>query len=245
MVACAAFFGTKPGNTVDKKRVAASSLLLLALVPALVFVDRQKVSNSPEVMVFKYRREAAPLMISKEYSKALDKLNAAQSLCGDKITSVLFDRAIALDKLDHYDLALKDIDLWLSREKDDVQALMLKSTIQHNLGQDQEAIDTVTRSLDIKPTTLLDYFKGAVKGNMGQAMLYNNRAWYKLSLGQPKQALEEIDKSLSIDPRLATAYDTRGSGLLPAQGLQPGRKRLQPLNCPQCLGDKEQERCHR
>jgi tetratricopeptide (TPR) repeat protein len=150
------------------------------------------------------------LIARKNYAGALAKLDAAEKICGDNITSVLYERAIVLDKLGRYEPALADIDRWLSRAKGDIQALLLKSTIEHNLQKDKEAIQTVTRAMETKPATLLDYLQGAVKGNAGKAMFYNNRAWYKLALGQVKEALSDCDQSLSIDPRLSTAYDTRG-----------------------------------
>jgi rhomboid protease GluP len=210
MFACAVYFGSNPGIIATRTRAITAALLTLTLVPALTYACNQKVSNSPDVAVFQLRKQAAPLIVSKDYPAALAKLDSAQKICGDKITSVLFDRAMVLDKMDRYDLALADIDRWLSREKDDVQALLLKSTLEHNLGKDREAITTVSKALDIKPATLLDYFNGAVKGNGGKALFYNNRAWYKLALGGAKEALADCDQSLSIDPRLSTAYDTRG-----------------------------------
>jgi membrane associated rhomboid family serine protease/Tfp pilus assembly protein PilF len=214
MIACAAFFGTRAQKPVTSKRAFTATALLLVLIPALIFIDTKRVIGNPDVTIFQLRMQAAECVKKKHFAQALDKLNYAQDISSNKDTALLFDRAGVLEKLDQYDPALKDVNLWLEHEKGDVLALVLKAGILHDLKKDEQAIETINQALRQKPITIMDYFNGAVKGNAGQGMLYNNRAWFKLSLGQVKEALADCDKSLSIDRRLATAYDTRGVAYL-------------------------------
>jgi membrane associated rhomboid family serine protease len=209
MIVCAAFYGTKPGNAIELKRGIAASVLLIALIPTLIFFDKTRIERDPNVAVFKYRTEATPLMNSSDNAGALVKLNAAQSLCGNKVTEVLYARAIVFERLKKFDLALQDIDRWLSANQNDVHALTLKSTIQHNLGNNTGAIESATRTIEVKPT-LLELAMHPIFGEQDKAMSYNNRAWYKLSAGQTKEALTDSDKALALAPRAAVSYDTRG-----------------------------------
>jgi membrane associated rhomboid family serine protease/Flp pilus assembly protein TadD len=224
MLVCAAFFGRNAQRIISQKRAVIASASLLLLIPALIYVDCKRVINNPDVAAFQYRQEAAIYLKKKEYAQALDKLNAAQAIASNKVSPILYERAGVLQKLEHFDLALQDIDLWLLHEKSDVGALMLKAAILHDLKKDDQAVESVTKALEVKPATIMDYFNGALKSNLGQAMLYNNRAWFKLSLGHVKEALTDCDKSLSIDPKLATAYDTRGVAYLMIKDFPQAKK---------------------
>src|SRR5208283_3158922 len=96
-----------------------------------------------------------------------------------------------------------------------IESLRTKSYILHKLGRDDQAIEYVNRALDVKPaTTILDYLSGTAKTKRNQAGFYNDRAWFKLGLGQIKEALTDCDQALALNDKMATAYDTRGTAYL-------------------------------
>ncbi|MBS2008115.1 MAG: rhomboid family intramembrane serine protease [Cyanobacteria bacterium SZAS TMP-1] len=209
MLACAAVYGTR-GDTPSKKRALAAGGVLAILVVALIIGDDKRVIGNPDVYAFQLRTEAAALIKKKDYVPALAKLNEAQALAKNKVSAILFDRAGVLDEMKDYPPALSDITTWVGEHPKDAQALMLRAAILHKMNRDEEAIESVTRALEIKPTTLVDYFSGMMQVRAGQAMLYNNRAWFELSAGKTDKGVEDAVKSIELDKRLATAYDTRG-----------------------------------
>jgi len=210
MLASAAFYGARGGRRPKAKRAMIGTFLLLLLIPLLISGDGSRVKGNPDVETFLMRQEADALIKKKDFKNALVILNSAQTISPNKCSAVLFDRAGVLEELDMHDVALTDISAWVGEHPKDAQALMRKSGILHNLNRNDEAIAVVTQALEMKPASWTDYFNGALQASAAQAMLYNNRAWFKLSAGRAKEALDDVNQSLELNKRLGTAFDTRG-----------------------------------
>jgi len=215
MITCAAFFGRGSAKTISARRALIASGLLLALIPALIYADTKRVNNNPDVVVSIYRKDAQKFRMKDDFAQALVKLNAAQEASPNKVSSILLDRAEILEQLDQHEAALKDINLWLTQNKDSVEGLRTKSYILHKLGKEEAAIQCVNLALDVNPpSTILDFLSGTAKNKRNQAGFYNDRAWFKLGLGQIKEALADCDQALSLNGQMTTAYDTRGTAYL-------------------------------
>ena len=224
MLASAAFYGNKGHDRPGPKRAIVSSFGLLLLIPFLISGDGSRVKGNSEVEAFVLRQEAAALVKKKDFAKALELLNSAQAISPTKNSAVIFDRAAVEDELKQLDPALADISVWLGEHPKDVKAHMLKAAILHKLNRDEEAITSVSAALDVKPSSWMDNFSGTAPTRAGQAMLYNNRAWFELSAGKAKEGLEDVNQSLEIDKNLYTAFDTRGVAFLMLKNFDAAQK---------------------
>ncbi|MBU6454465.1 MAG: rhomboid family intramembrane serine protease [Cyanobacteria bacterium REEB67] len=214
MVVIAAIYGNKPEQAPTTKRITAAASLLPLTIPLLIYADGKKIFDNPDITAYMDHKEAIELIEGHQYEKALAKLNEAQNLALKKNSSILFDRAVALNLLNRNEEALKDSESWIAANKDSAAGLMQKGLILHKLNRNKEAIAALDQAVKPKPFNLMDQFTIVAQKSGSPAILYNNRAWFELSDNEPRQALEDCDKAMALNNKIDTVYDTRGVAYL-------------------------------
>ena len=173
--------------------VPARMLALMAIVPVLFALVAARTDGDKTVKAYVEQQEGIKLLKEKKYLHGLDHLNAALALSPEN-PSVRQDRARALIELDQADDALKDLALVIAKRPKDYIPLMTRAGAYHKLKQDNLALEDLNKAIELAPR---------------EAILYNNRAWFKLAQ-QDNSALSDCNKAMELRRDLATIYDTRG-----------------------------------
>jgi tetratricopeptide (TPR) repeat protein len=166
-------------------------LILEAKQEALAFVDRfanfYKLSQNNSFVPYVYTIRAWLFIAFADYSEALKECDRALEN-NPNFTFAYLYRGLALDELGNTDAATKDYQKILSIEP--------KDTLPKEL-----------ETLDNNPT-FADYLKTIELRGLAQAYYVRGIARYQLN--QPKEAIEDLDKALELNPNYALAYQGRG-----------------------------------
>jgi tetratricopeptide (TPR) repeat protein len=125
----------------------------------------------------------------RKYEEAMDCLNKALELNPNftqALTLALFIKAIISFKKADYEDALNSVDRILEIERNNIEALILKSVILSKLSRDKEAIECCDEILKIDP-------------NNGAALY--NKACFMAKLGDKENALKCLEKAIEIDEK--------------------------------------------
>ena len=126
-------------------------------------------------------------------------------LQGKRLAWVLYNRATAYFYLRDHALAIADYDQALRLDPGYARAYNGRAVVYSALGEHARAIENYDRAVRLDPG------------------YYNNRAWALYLLGRNAEALVDVERALSRDPRDIDIIDTRGH-VLAALG-RPGEAR--------------------
>lgn len=172
---------------------------LLAICPVLAEVDARRMDKNPIVDEFLLMQDGAKLIKQEKFLHGIGKFDEALKVIPDE-PHALQGRGEALMKLDLYEPAMKDFDTILVKEPKHKGALFNRAIALVHLGRYQEGLKDMDKLVELDP---------------GQNVIYNNRAWFRLNdFENPdslKLAMQDIEKSISLEKRYPAAYDTRGT----------------------------------
>lgn len=176
-----------------------ATLALLAICPVLAEVDSRRMDKNPIVDEFLLMQDGARLIKQEKFLHGIGKFDEALKVIPDE-PHALQGRGEALMKLDLYEPARKDFDTILIKEPKHKGALFNRAIALVHLGRYQEGLNDMDKLVKLDP---------------GQNVIYNNRAWFRLNdFENPdslKLAMQDIEKSISLEKRYPAAYDTRGT----------------------------------
>jgi len=170
----------------------AKALAITMVVPILIACDTKRLENNLDVKAYLDHRAAIVLLKEKKFLHGIELLDRALSYRPND-ASILSDRATALTEIEQYEKALLDIDVVIKQGAKEFVPFTIRANIYHKLKDDDKAI------LDMN---------AAIARTPKNALLFNNRAWYKLSQGAYQSALNDCDHSIKLK-ELDTAYGTR------------------------------------
>jgi len=171
----------------------AKALALTMVVPVLIACDTQRLANNTDVKSYLDHRAANVLLKQKKFLHGIELLDSALAYRPND-PSILKDRARALIEIEQYDKALEDINRVIATGGKDILPYITRARIHHLLKQEGKAVADMDEAIGKTP---------------GDALLFNNRAWYKMAQGSYQSALVDADHSIKLKP-LDTTYDTRG-----------------------------------
>lgn len=95
------------------------------------------------------------------------------------------------------DAALEDVARALLVDPNNVTALFIRSSVRLVRGQGAEALADCNRIIQLAPNA------------RGIETVYGNRAVLRLGSGDVAAAISDLDKAISLNPKMASAYSTR------------------------------------
>lgn len=117
-----------------------------------------------------------------DYEKSAAELTNALTL--KKTAEVFFNRALAYEKLEKYDNALKDYSDALNIDKKFIDAYFNRASLYQQLRQTDKAIKDYGRVIKLNPKDDIAYYN--------RGLLYEE-------LGNKEKAIEDFEKAISID----------------------------------------------
>lgn len=118
----------------------------------------------------------------KDFTKALENLP------GDP--RILYDRAVAYMRVDEYESALADLNLVVERKPDAARALSLRGIARFRLREFDQAVEDLRKATEIK---------------RNDPQLWNNLGFFFYKIGNQKDALNAINRSLQLNPKYERA----------------------------------------
>jgi len=129
----------------------------------------------------------------------------------------------------NYDEAIAVCDRSLEKEPDNSSVLNTRACAKAGMGDYEGALPDAKRACEISPwslefqvdlgliasraydfeTSLAAYEKVLERNPTGSGQAYNGRAWANLQLGRLDTVLEDVNKSLELEPENHNAIDTR------------------------------------
>lgn len=94
--------------------------------------------------------------------------------------------------------ALQDLNIAIARDERSSPAHALRGSLRMSAGNTQGALEDLSRSIELTPNV------------KGMEVVYVNRANLYWLGDQPKLAMADIDKAMSINPSFALAFNMRG-----------------------------------
>jgi tetratricopeptide (TPR) repeat protein len=153
----------------------------LATLHALQHSD----SEQGELLVDAYLLEAELLRKRGEPARAIDALERGLAIFEDE-PELLYARALAWERMDRVDAALRDLRRLVALDPDSADALnALGYTLADRTGEYQEAHRLITRALQLKPDN------AAVLDSMG---------WVLHKLGRSHEGLVYLRRAFSLQP---------------------------------------------
>ena len=132
-----------------------------------------------------------------DHQRALDLFNKAIEVDPDN-AAFHANRANALKKLGHLELAVAGFDQAIALRSDFTEAYFIRGNILLDLRQLESALASYNHVIDLRP----EY-----------AEAYSNRGFAQLRLGQLEAALADYDRAIKLKPNLADAHFNRGAAL--------------------------------
>lgn len=177
------------------KRYAVLSVPYLVFIVMVGFFVWEVIAlgSSPSLQSLLDKQKASDLASSHQYQDALELIDRAIARTPNDI-SLHAVRAPILVELKEFAKACQDCDLVLVQDKHNQIILLTNSIANHNLGNDEKAVEYLSKLIALNPK---------------QALAYNNRAWSFAALQKYDLALNDCNKALSLNNRLGTAYDTK------------------------------------
>lgn len=116
----------------------------------------------------------------------------------DDFTEAYYLKAICESKLKMYDKALHDFNKALELDPDYYDALFNRAFyVKEQTGDYKGAIEDYERYLELQPDRHIPF-------------AYNNMGFAKYKLGRTEEALNDINRSISLDPGNPYAYRNKG-----------------------------------
>lgn len=154
------------------------------------------------------------------------------SACAQESSSHYFKNGSAKYNLKDFNGAIKDLNKAIELQKDNSEAYYVRANCYGELGEISKATNDFKTVLEINPDykdvfvnrayyiktpngdyegAISDYNKFIELNTAGNnAFAFNNRGFAKYKLGQYRDALTDIDKSLQIAPDNSFAYKNKG-----------------------------------
>jgi membrane associated rhomboid family serine protease/regulator of sirC expression with transglutaminase-like and TPR domain len=174
-----------------------------------VVLDVRMNANNPQVIGHALFQQAKQLLRQERLEAGIQKLDAAAKMLPAE-ASIYANAASAYEKLPAYDKACTLATRALKLDPKSEMALRARAAALHNMGKEAESINDYTHLLQ------LDHFSSPI--------VFNNRAWCYDACGMPEKALADTNKALAINPRCASAYDTRGMAYVLLKNYQLAKK---------------------
>jgi tetratricopeptide (TPR) repeat protein len=143
-------------------------------------------------------------------------------------TSVRWLNAVALVKVEHYQLALESLDLHIADYPQDPNGYCYRGICYERLEQLPQALADLERAIALQPgQPVFHHARGRTRQKLGdfagaladfnltiarkpQAAVYDDRAEAHRCLGDRIAALEDDDRAIELNPRFINAYFRRG-----------------------------------
>ena len=109
-------------------------------------------------------------------------------------------KAGSLKALGQFGSALDSLDIAIDFNSNNSADWMSRGELLYALERYQEALDSFSKAIDLRKKQNLS----------SSALLYNNRSFIKLELGQYKFALEDVEMAISIDSNYTPAWNNKG-----------------------------------
>lgn len=187
--------------------------------------------------------EADTLMSQQKFDQAIDlysKVIKASGLKEKNDYRPVYKRAFAYYYSGQFDLALKDLDVFIPQFSHVAQAHLLRAFIYGQTGDDEKQLESINRAIELQADNFeLVKWRGSiqlqrgeyakaksdllqVRGLMDDAELETNLAVAYYSLEQADSAFQCINKSIELEATYEPAYLYAGSFCLELEQYQRG-----------------------
>lgn len=200
--------------------------LVLSLV--ILFLS-QSIGNAQSAQ---WESDADTLMSQQQFDKAIDLYSKVIKASGLKVKDdyrPVYKRAFAYYYTGQFDLALKDIDVFIPQFSHVAQAHILRSLIYGQTGEDKQQLESLERAIELQGDNLeLIKWRGSIQLQQGEYTKAKSDflkvrdllddAELETNLGMTYYSLEKVDsaflclnKSIELDATHQMAYLYAGS----------------------------------
>ncbi|UHO36774.1 tetratricopeptide repeat protein [Chryseobacterium capnotolerans] len=158
----------------------------------LAFKSYDKALKNNPLSVSIYENLASLSSQKGDKKKALEYIEKGLKV-DEKSVDLYLTRSKIYDSQDNKELAKADLNHILSFEPDNIFAKTGLANLKKNHGELEDALKDYNKLLAEKP----------------ESLLYNGRADVYLKMKKNKEALADISKAISIDPKFAQSYVTK------------------------------------
>lgn len=135
-----------------------------------------------------------------EFDLALTDLDKAISLADDEasMADAYYNRGLVKNEAGSYESAIDDFRKALEIDPDRAEVYADWGVSYHRMGREDEALERLSKSLQIKPTSIA----------------FSNRGGVYLDINEPNKALQDLEAAIEMDPLLVPAYSNRAIALI-------------------------------